>query len=138
MTYATQTNLTDRYGSDVLLELADRDGDAAIDSAVVDRALADADALIDSYIGRKYVLPLASTPPVLTTYAAQIAFYYLHRDRPTDEARADYKDALAWLADVGAGRAELDVAGSEPDTASDGLETSGPDRVFSRTMMEGF
>lgn len=138
MTYATQTHLTDRYGADVLLELADRDGDNVVDTAIVDRALADADAVIDSYLARRYDLPLASTPAVLTTYAAQIAFYYLQRDRPTEEARADYKDALAWLGDVGAGRAELDIAGSEPATSADGLETSGPDRIFSRTTMEGF
>lgn len=138
MTYATQTNLTDRYGADVLLELADRDGDDEVDAAVVARALADADALIDSYIARRYELPIATTPPVLVTYAAQIAFYGLHRDRPTDEARRDYEDALVWLKDIAAGRAELDVGGSQPPMSSDGMETSGPDRIFSRDTMGGF
>lgn len=138
MPYASQTNLEDRYGADVLLELADRDGDDEVDAPVITRALADADAIADTYIGRRYTLPLASTPAALVTAAAQLAFYYLHRDRPTDEARRDYEDALAWLKDVAAGRAELDVAGAEPETEADGLETSGPDRVFSRTTMEGF
>jgi phage gp36-like protein len=140
MTYATQSHLTDRYGTDMLLQLTDRASPpaGAVDADVVARALADADALVDSYIGRKYELPLAATPAVLTTYAAQVAFYLLHRDRPTEEARRDYEDARTWLKDVAAGRAEIQVAGVEPESTSDGLETSGPDRVFTRTKLEGF
>lgn len=138
MTYATQQNLVDRFGSEELLALADRDGDDAVDTAVVDAALADADALIDSYIGRRYTLPLASTPARLVTVAATIARYELAADRPTEQMRQDYDDAVAWLRDVAAGRAELQIEGDEPTGEAVTIKTSGPERVFSRTTLRGF
>ena len=65
MTYASQQDLIDRFGETELKQLTDRDLDDAIDAVVVEQALADADKTIDAYIGRRYDLPLASTPALL-------------------------------------------------------------------------
>lgn len=138
MSYATQTDLTDRYDEAQLLPIADRDGDNVLDSAVIAKALADADAEIDSYIVKAYDLPLPSTPARLVTIACDIAFYRLHPARPPDDVRRRYEDAVAWLRDVAEGRAELDIAGEPPAAAGGTLSFSGPDRVFDRKGLEGF
>ena len=52
MTYATLDQLTDRYTERLLRQLTDRAAPpaGAIDAEVVDRALADTDAVIDGYL----------------------------------------------------------------------------------------
>lgn len=138
MSYATQQNLIDRFGEAELKEVADRDGDTVLDAAVIAGVLADADDLIDSYIGKRYALPLATTPTRLVRLAADIARYYLYEDSPTEVVKTAYRDALAFLRDVSEGKAVLDVAGAEPETASDAAQTDGPDRTFSRETLGGF
>lgn len=141
MDYATQQDLIDRFGTEELIELTDRaDPPAgAIDATVVARALADAGDAIDSYIARRYDLPLPSTPGRLTRIACDLARYFLHADDPTEAVETAYKDAIQFLRDVADGRAVLDIAGAEPAASSAGApEVSGPGRVFSRDTMEGF
>lgn len=138
--YATKQDMIDRYSERELIELTDRAEpytDAIVDT-VLDKALADAGIEIDSYIARKYDLPLASTPPMLNRHACTIAWYILHRGRHPDEVRDQYKDALSWLKDVADGRVELDVAGSRPDSAPADARVEGPDKTFSRDTLEGF
>lgn len=138
MTYATQQNLTDRFGETELLQLADRDDDGAVDAAIVAAALGEADALIDSYVGRRYDLPLASVPPVLTNLACAIARHLLHKDFPTEAVRKAYEDALRVLREISTGTAVLDVGGSEPAGNEVVVLTDGPDKVFGRDALKGF
>jgi len=138
MTYATQQDLIDRFGNDELLQLADRDLDDAVDAAVVDGALADADELINTYIRKQYKLPLATAPDRLVKLAADIARYNLHEEVPTEHVTKAYDDALKFLKDIAAGRAELDVAGVEPEAQGDAVKISASDRVFTSDTMEGF
>lgn len=138
MSYATQQDLIDRFGDIELKELADRDGDGIIDAAVLADALADADALIDSYIANRYDLPLATTPARLIDVASDIARYKLYKDSPLDAVTDRYKDAMAFLRDVSAGKASLDVGGAEPAAAGDTVQTSGDGRNFTAAKMGGF
>ncbi|NNG05319.1 MAG: DUF1320 domain-containing protein, partial [Inquilinus sp.] len=82
MSYATQAQLVERYGTVRLVELTDRAEPpaGAIDAAVIDRALADADALIDGYVAARYDLPLPAVPDLLRDLALSIVFYKLHLD----------------------------------------------------------
>jgi phage gp36-like protein len=142
MSYATQQDLVDRFGSRELIQLTDRSNvpPTTIDDTVVTRALGDADALIDSYIGKIYTLPLADVPAVLTKTAADIARYYLRgesvdKDSPVAIA---FNQALSWLKDVSRGLVRLDDGGEEPDQAGGGaVRTRGPDRVFTRDTLRG-
>jgi len=142
MTYATQQDLVDRFGAQELIQLTDRANmpPSTIDDTVVTRALTDADALIDGYVGKVYDLPLPNPLPVLTKTAADIARYFLHgkaadKDSPVTAA---YNQALSWLKDVSKGLVALDDGGEEPAQAGDGaVRMRGPDRVFTRDTLRG-
>lgn len=115
MTYATRQDLEDRYGAE---EVSQRE--SMLPAGAVYGALADADALIDGYLASRYALPLSPVPANLVQVASSLARYTLLGDSATERARDDYKDALAWLRDVQAGRVQLQatqpVPGNEPAT----------------------
>jgi len=143
VTYAVKQDLIDRFGEKELRELTDRVNrpPTTIDDVVVGRALADADGLIDGYIGKRYALPVAEVPPMLTKTAADLARYFLHgkaadKDSPVTAA---YNQAVAWLRDVSKGLVELGNGAIEPPAAGGGsVKTSRPNRVFTRDTMGGF
>ena len=139
MSYATQQNLVDRFGEEELLRIADRDQDGSIDAAVVAKALADADAEIDSYIGKVYVLPLAEVPARVKDLAADIGLYKLYPSNPPEDVVRRYKDAVAFLVNVAKGLAVLPIASGAPaPPAGGGVGISAPDRVFTSGTLEDF
>lgn len=118
MTYATLTDLIERAGEAEIRQIADRDRDGTPDPDVVEAALVHADNIVNGYVGTKYTLPLASSPPILCTWAVSIARHFLHRNGPPDYVVADYKDAVAGLKDVARGLVSLpDASGSTPTTS---------------------
>lgn len=110
MPYASAADMTTRYGADELRQLTDRALPAlgAIDDAVLQRALTDADGVIDRHIGARYAVPLAAPYSAdLVRVACDIARCELY-DLAAPEAVKDRQhDALKWLADVAAGRLPL-------------------------------
>lgn len=119
MSYASQDDLITRFGEDEILSLSDHSGSGAIDDDVVAGALADADATINSYVGRRYALPLTSVPDRLVRIACDLTRRYLYAARPTDEVLAIEKRALAWLRDISTGAAVLDVATADQEQGND-------------------
>lgn len=109
MSYVTLQGLIDRFGEAEILQVTDREGAGVVDQSVAQRALDDADAEIDSYLGARYTLPLATVPGVLTGAAADIARYRLYDDVAPETVESRYKQRIAWLRDVAAGRADLGV-----------------------------
>lgn len=141
MPYATQQQLIDRFGEPILIRLTDRAELATetIDATVVDRALADTDAIIDGYLASRYALPLASTPALVLDLALAIAIYKLHIYRPDEKIEADYKDALSTLTLIAKGVVKLDLAGVEPETTgADGAQVTDRERPFTEDNMKGF
>lgn len=141
MTYCTLAQLTDRFGEPMLVELTDRAEEPTneIDTDVVDRALADADALIDGYLKGRYQLPLAATPPLLADLALAIAVYKLHRNTVSDKVKDDYAQALKTLGQIAAGTVRLDVAGIEPTSSgATGVRVTDRARDLTPENMEGF
>lgn len=110
MTYASQTDLIDRFGEAELAQRTNRADGLTIDTVVLARALTDADAEIDGYLSTRYQLPLASTPILLVRLAADIARYRLYDDGVPDAVRQRYEDAVALLKRMASG--EVQVAGS--------------------------
>lgn len=141
MSYATLQILVDRYGQHLLLQVADRADPPAgtIDSVIVDRVLADTDAVIDGYLAGRYVLPLASVPPLLVDLAAAIAIYKLHLYSPEAKIADEFKDAIASLSRIATGVIRLPVAGIEP-VGSDaaGVVVIDRDRDFTPENLGGF
>lgn len=124
MPYATREDIETRRGRELLLVIADRDDGGAVDDEAVDAALLDASAKIDSYIGGRYSLPLATTPPLLVHYAVDMAVYYL-ADRAAlnaEEHRKRYEDAISQLEEIRDGKSTLPV--DPPAASSDVAQSS--------------
>lgn len=141
MSYTTQSQLTDRYGSRMLIALTDRayPGTGAVDTAVVTRALADADAMIDGYLQGRYALPLASTPALLVDVAEMIAIWKLHTAAPDPKIETDYKGALMTLKDIANGVVRLSVAGVEPaNPNASGVRVQDRTRDVTTETLSGF
>lgn len=141
MPYTSQADLTDRYGERLLVELTDR-GEVAtgtVSTDAVDRAIADADALIDGYLGVRYALPLAATPPLVADIARAVAIHKLHVYTPSEKVEADFRHALKMLDDIAAGRLRLPVAGVEPEgQGGSGARMTDRDRPFTGDNLKGF
>lgn len=141
MTYCTLANLTERYGTDFLVSLTDRETPAAgvVDVSVVDQALADTDAMINGHLVGRYSLPLGETPALLVDIAQAIAIYKLHRHVAAEKITADYKDAAKRLELIAKGTIRLEVEGAEPAGGNaDTVQTNDPPRDFTPDTMKSF
>jgi phage gp36-like protein len=141
MAYATLDQLIDRYGAAMLLALTDRaDPPAgAIDAAVVARALADTDAMIDGHLAVRYRLPLAEVPPLVADLAQMIAIWKLHPYTPDPKIAEDYQGAVRTLEAIAAGRVRLPAGGAEPaGTGGTGARATDRDRPLTAESLRGF
>jgi phage gp36-like protein len=140
MPYASQQHLIDLLGVTEVIQRTDRTNipPSQIDAAVVAGALADADGLIDSYVGRRYAMPLAVVPPVLVRLAKVLAGYFLMGGAAGDSLRRDYEDALRTLRDIADGRMTLDVGADPAPATGDAVEMIDGVRLFSSDTLRGF
>jgi len=131
MPYCTLDQLTDRYSHALLVEISDR-ADAptgTIDADMIDRAISDADALIDGYLARRYALPLASTPRLVTDLSLRISIYYAHGRVAAEKITKDYEAAMKTLRDISNGLIQLDIDGAEPAASgASEVRTNEPER----------
>lgn len=100
----------------------------------------ESDALIDGYIGKRYKLPLANIPGILTTWARAITRYKLHGDRisdaNTDPIARDYRDAIKFLQLVSDGKFSLGI--DDPSAQGNGpgeVQISPGHKVFGRDYL---
>jgi phage gp36-like protein len=139
MAYATQQDIIDRYGEDALYVAADRDNNDAIDTAAVNRALDDATDEINTYIGKKYQLPLPVVPTVLVRVCVDIALYRMSFSTAlTEEKRKRYDDTVRLLKAIALGEASLgydDGSSAEPTAGEAELISNA--RLFTRDTMGG-
>lgn len=124
MQYATLADLVARFGERELVQLTDPDLQA-VQGPKAERALADAQAFADAFVGRVYALPLAGCarpapvpgnpqavdlvpPPQLTRVVCDVARYYLYDAlAPEHEVYLRYKAAERELQQLADGRAVL-------------------------------
>ena len=133
--------MIDRFGQAELVQLTDRTIPAtgAIVDAVLNKALADANAEIDGYLIGQYQLPLASVPANLEALACDIARYKLFDDRATEQVSKRYDDAVKYLVRVGKGELSLGLdAANQPAPPTGGPTADGPARVFSRATLADY
>ena len=115
--YATHDDLISRFGELAIAELESMHNDGLL---AVTNALSDASEKMNSYLSIRYQTPLNKTEH-LKLVCADIARYLLYMNEPTDEVESRYKEALRWLQDVGAGKAN--VTFSEPLSATEQQST---------------
>lgn len=133
MSYATQAQMTVRFGAEELLQLTDLNNVGHIDAAVVSVALADADAEINSYLAGRYNLPLNQVSAELVRLACDIARYRLFDVRASEAVKARYDDAIKKLRDLGKGLASLGIDdASQPIVAAGDVQMVSAGRDFSR------
>lgn len=142
MAYATLTDLEERFGQEEINELSDRDNDGSNDVNVVDNALTDATDEINSYLARKYTVPVVSISANLKKTCCDIARYLLHEDAATDEVEKRYKRAVDWLKDLSSGKAVLTDANGDivtiAGTSTGGVQSFSNDRSFTDESLAGF
>jgi phage gp36-like protein len=107
--YATEADLVARFGDEIehLKQMLPSL------SSVTD-AIQDATEEINGHIGGRYPLPLPSVPSNLKRMACDIARYRLYFQKPTEEVRQRYEDAIAFLKRVADSKAHLQI--QMPDT----------------------
>lgn len=113
MAYATATNMIARFGAAELIRMTTPEGAAmeAIDTVAVERALAEASDLIDSYLRTRYAVPLVAVPLAVAGCCCRLARHDLAMGEnrgPTEQMIAARRQDIAWLENVAKGVVTLD------------------------------
>ncbi len=114
MPYSVHADVERAAGGNAnLVALADFDGDTTADAGVVDSAIAEADALINSYASKRFRVPYATTPSTINLLSARMAVRILRRNRGMTLAQdvEDEKNDRKWLEDLAAGKV---LPGTDP------------------------
>jgi phage gp36-like protein len=133
MAYATVDDMIAQWGEAEMVRLSSPEGqlDDLVVVARVELALTDASAVIDSYLRRRYPVPLDAPPPTEVARACRtLARYELARGEQKtagSDLRADRDEIMAWLKAVAEGRLDLPVA-LPASTAAGGLGARFTDR----------
>lgn len=118
-TYVTKQDLIDR-DEQMLWNFAIDRTTNELNDTWINQALDQADEEINSFLGRRFVLPLETVPGILNKVAIIIAFYWLgDRDNQVTELlEKRYKDALTTLREIANGKRELGLPTLEAPTES--------------------
>jgi phage gp36-like protein len=139
--FADIAALTAKVGLERLIELTDDARSGVVDVGLAEKALTEADNIINGYIAAHYkradaALPI---PPLLTQIAIDIAYFRLYRfSAQPEHIAAAYKEACDMLKRIASGLIKLD-GGEEVLPVRDGailFESDQP--IFGRTNMAGF
>lgn len=142
--YCTQQNLIDRYGQSELVQLTDRPerldpGNAgAIDPAIINDAIARAEARINRYLTA--FLPLESVPDDISQIACDFARYFLYKDMPTDHVRKQYDDGISYLEKVAGGKIPLapGSSGTVETKSNSDIEFQAANQVFTSGLLDQY
>ena len=141
MAYCTLADMQEQIDNALLISLTDDADAGAVDTDKTDRAIADADSLIDGYCGKRYAVPFTTVPELIRKFSVDIGIYnlYARRQGAPEDRRQRYKDAVDYL--KGVARGENTLGEDDPDaTPSEGHtpQIASNTRVFSRDNLKGF
>lgn len=139
MTYATQQDLIERFGTAELAQLTDAVAGLSIDETTVARAISDADAEIDTRLAARYALPLAYVPPVLVRIGADLARYFLWDARASEMVRNRAQEARRLLDAIAGG--DVSLGGDVPLAPAAGavaVSVLARARQFSDAQLDAF
>jgi phage gp36-like protein len=140
--YSTRTDLEEKTSKQEVVKLAAITGTQqgiGNDTDAVNKAIADADGVIDGFIEKQYSLALVKAtspvPPLLVQISASLALYNLRQKKPGDPERfiRFRDDAMALLKKIGAGDMSLGVTSEDVGGESSiQITHEKTDRVFTR------
>jgi phage gp36-like protein len=139
LAYIAKQDLLDELGEDKLIQLTDNERSGTVDDAVVNKAIAYAEGLFDSYARTRYALPVPVTEMVKSV-CLDLAVYKLRRARTSTKEAMDslksslYDSAIKVLEAIQKGTAALDVPAAEESVSS----PASPDAVLKGTSKSQF
>lgn len=130
----------DHLDAQTAIELTSEDASATEpDATRHDAAAAEAAAEIDSHIGTRYALPLATVPAVIVRLSRAITIFRLYERRypggVPEGIRTSYTDAVKALQAIGDGTVTLGVQPAPAANAQRAAVAGGHTRIFSRTSL---
>lgn len=131
MPYCTATAFKERFGTDEHDSLLASGTDRTYAAAS-----ADADAVVDGYIGTRYKLPLVVVPAFVVAVAADLTRYELYEEAPTKEVIERRKMALDMLRDIKDGK--LILPGADTSTAPAAIGVASNAVVYTDEVMGNF
>lgn len=144
MTYATILDMCDRFGQEVLMQLAPPDrpdpneAQGPCEPAIM-AALDDASKIVDAYVCGLYRTPLNPVPCAVKAWTCDIALWRLDHSKTNEAFYKIYKDAKHDLELVMNGKFPLQCDGVESASASaGGMKSAGPPRMFTRQSLGGY
>ena len=131
--YASVSDMVARFGETQILRLSnpeDREAEE-IGDLRVERHLADATEVINSYIRGRYAVPIASPPADIVRATCIIALHDLaqgERVSPSDEMEKNYKAVITWLEQIARELINIDAPPAEGGGANPGTGARMSDR----------
>lgn len=142
MAYLVPADLVTRFGAAQLILIADRDNDGQADTPVLERAIADAGAMVDLFVRGRYGVPLSPVDPAIAVIVGDLARRLLYGDAtqvPESVLEAD-KAARRQLELIARGEVQLisaPASASEPAGALE-VETAGEAPFFTHDNLKGW
>ena len=144
MAYCTQADVQDAAGgSERLKEISDLENSGSIDSAVVTKAIAVADELIDSYAQRRHAVPFSPVPVRIRELSVNEAVYWLKKRRQrvlSDDEREDHSERIIWLENLAKGLVSpgVDPIPAKSTSVAGQIIDRSTDEDISRDALKGF
>jgi phage gp36-like protein len=145
VSYVTASDVQQRLGDALYVQLTDDEGAGAAHEGRVNEAIDGADGEANSYIGRRYVVPVDVSgqglmADVLKSFVLDLVEHRLHARRPpvSQDVVLKRAEALVWLKRVADGEVVLPSATPLPrsDDAEMPQRSSGQPRVLTREELE--
>jgi phage gp36-like protein len=134
MAYCCEDDLLKMIPQSELAELTAESGEVP-DSLIINEAISKAEAEIDSYLGVRYVVPLAAPPARVKALAVELAIYHLYSRRSVAPPvrQRNYEEAVAFLKQVAAGQVVIvGPQGELPTVAKEVTDSTSAIRAFTR------
>lgn len=142
-TYASRADVVPGLIEETIaVQLTQDDGsDETVDYDVVDDAIAEAESIIDGYVGARYDLTSVhgDPPDLLGRLAARLAKVILYKRRPgalSDELQRAEDSAMRMLRDLSQGHVSLGVQPQPSPDSERRLRSGGSSRRLSRSHLE--
>lgn len=140
MPYASLSDFVDAFGTQLSIELTNLEDPTAttVNTAAFERAAADGDGLINSYLAGRYTLPLETVPALIQGIALDIYRYKLGRNAEEKDVRQRYDDALKTLRDIATGMLDLGLPTADSTPRPGSPAYTAPPSVFNRDTLKDY